>query len=117
MASSTRTLSGDDMPAEMTSLVRALMPLLLAGDDELSRTLRIQYARSRIASIDLTGVGFFADFDIDKAAPRAVPAELAGGSVDIELEGVRYGAGCLIFVRDGLLQFLEGYTYDDIWPE
>jgi hypothetical protein len=29
---------------------------------------------------------------------------------------VRHGLGFLLFVIDGVISMLEGYTYDDPWP-
>jgi hypothetical protein len=38
--------------------------------------------------------------------------------VNIRVKRVENGAGCLLFVRDGVLSFLEGYTYGgEEWPE
>ena len=39
------------------------------------------------------------------------------GHVDIQVEGVEHGAGCVLFVRGGVISVLEGFTYDDEWPE
>jgi hypothetical protein len=101
----------------MLDLVGHLMSLLLAGDDPASAALREQYARDKIVSVELTGVGFFVEFGVSSDAPRAEPKELTGGHVNIQVEGVMHGAGCLLFVRDGVIVRLEGYTYDDKWPE
>jgi hypothetical protein len=50
-------------------------------------------------------------------APRAEPPQLTGGNVRIQIEGLEYGAECLLFVRDGTLQTLVGYTYGEERPE
>ncbi len=34
-----------------------------------------------------------------------------------DLEGVAHGAGFVLFIRDGALACLEGFTYDEPWPE
>jgi hypothetical protein len=31
--------------------------------------------------------------------------------------GVNHGVGCQLCVRNGVLDFLEGYTYEEEWPE
>jgi hypothetical protein len=31
--------------------------------------------------------------------------------------GAPHGAGCILFVREGRLAMLEGFSYDDEWPE
>ena len=102
---------------DLLDLVARLMPLLLAGDHATCFALRVQYARAQVREVELTGVGFFVDFDIPSDAPRTEPKNMTGGSVEIRVEGVANGAGCLLFVRDGVIAMLEGYTYDDAWPE
>ena len=57
-------------------------------------------------------------FDIPAEVARAAPANFQGGAVNIRAQRVENGAGCLLFVRDGVLSFLEGYTYGgEEWPE
>ncbi len=107
-----------DAPVELLDLIARLMPLLLAGDRPTCSTLREQYADATIREIELTGVGFFARFDIRADAPRTEPKGFAGGNVVITLEGVEHGAGCVLFVRDGAIAMLEGYTNgSEAWPE
>jgi hypothetical protein len=112
-----KTYAGDDAPAEMLELARRLVPLLLAGDDPASAALRAQYALASVASVELNGAGFYVEFSVPPDAPHAEPPNLTGGHVSMGIEGLEYGAGCLLFVRDGVLQTLEGYTYDEEWPE
>ena len=111
------TYAGADAPKEMLELVGRVMPLLLAGDHPVSAVLREQYRRAEVRTIELTGVGFFAEFIVPRDAPRTEPRNFAGGEVSIEVQGVTRGAGCLLFVRDGVIGTLEVYTYDDEWPE
>jgi hypothetical protein len=112
-----KTYVGADAPKEMLELVDRLMPLLLGGDHPASAALREQYARAKITTIELTGVGFFVEFEVPPDAPRAAPRNLTGGNVNIHVEGVVHDAGCVLFVRDGVIDMLEGYTYADEWPE
>jgi hypothetical protein len=37
--------------------------------------------------------------------------------VGAEIEGVRHGVGFVLFIQDGRLDCLEGFTYDDPWPD
>lgn len=34
-----------------------------------------------------------------------------------EIAGLEHGAGFVVFVRGGHLDTLEGYSYDEPWPE
>jgi hypothetical protein len=113
-----KTYSASDAPQEMLDLAGRLMPLLLDGDHPTSALLREQYARATITEISLSGAGFFVDFQIPADVARVAPPNFEGGHVNIQVERVENGAGCLVFVRDGVLSFLEGYTYGgEEWPE
>ena len=41
----------------------------------------------------------------------------AAGDFAFQLEGLYNGGGYVLFIRDGKLNFLEGYAYDEPWPE
>jgi hypothetical protein len=112
-----KTFTGANAPTEMLDLVGRLMPLLLAGDHPAAAALREQYALAQIHRIELTGVGFVVEFAVPPNAPRTEPNDFAGGQVHMQVEGVVHGAACLLFVRAGVIAALEGYTYDDEWPE
>ncbi len=38
------------------------------------------------------------------------------GDTHAKLEGLKLGAGFVMFIRDGLIKTLECYTYDEPWP-
>jgi len=87
------------------------MNLLLQGDHPILAILWQQYAAAKVASREFSGVGFFTNFEVSETAPLAEPPNFAAGNVDIQLKNVPYGAGCVLFVRDGKLDFLECYTF------
>jgi len=101
----------------MLDLASRLMPLLLAGEHPTCALLRAQYARASITEIVLTGGGVFVDFEISADVARVAPPNFEGGYVNIRVEGVENDAGCLRFVRDGVIAFIDGHTYTDEWPE
>jgi hypothetical protein len=37
--------------------------------------------------------------------------------IHIEVANIAVGAGIVLFVREGAIDFLEGYTYDEPWPD
>jgi len=98
-----------DAPAEILKLVDQLMPLLLAGEHPTLEILRSQLRVSRVRSVELTGVGFFAEFDVPVDAVTVIPPRIVGGDAKIELAGIEHGAGCVLFVDNGRLAMLEGY--------
>jgi hypothetical protein len=107
-----------DAPPAVIDLVKQLMPGLLRGDHPAMQALRDQHSRARIKNVELTGVGFFVNFETAPDDPLVSPRNFEGGSAFLEISSAPLGAGCVLFVRDGRLAFLEGFTYgDDQWSE
>jgi hypothetical protein len=97
-------------------LQQAVLDKLLSGDHPTLAVLRQQTAMARVAERKHTGVGFFCDFELDESAPT-LPGDLQIGDVFGELEGLAHGAGFVLFIRDGRISMLEGFTFDEPWPE
>jgi len=104
-------------PEGVVRLVNRLLPQLLDGDHPALVILREQLQRSHLGVITLSGVGFFADINVPIDALKVDPPNITGGHATIELSNVKHDAGCVLFVRDGHLSVLEGYTYGDEWSE
>jgi len=108
----------NDVPTAVFRWIDQLVPLMIEGEHPVLITLREQFRRARVKEVVLTGVGFCIDFEIPPNAPLTEPAHFKGGDVAIPLEGGSSGAGCVLFIRDHRLAFLDGYTYgNDEWPE
>jgi hypothetical protein len=108
----------DDMPEAVRFLVERLLPPLVEGSHPALVALQQQIPQVRIAKVELTGVGFFVDFEDAGNAPLAEPANFVGGNAVITVAGATAPAGCVLFVSNGRISLLEGYTCgDDIWPE
>ena len=105
------------MEKGMEALENQVMRMLLEGDGPTLEVLRYQFAVAKRRPREMTGVGFFLEFDVPEEAPR-LPGNvsLRFGDVIAEIEGIQHGAGFLVFVDDGVLTMLEGYTYDEPWP-
>jgi hypothetical protein len=100
----------------LDTLEQAVLDKLLAGDHPVLTVLRLQTTMARVAGRKQTGVGFFCDFEVDESAP-ILPSDFHIGDVFGELEGLAHGAGFVLFVRDGRLSMLEGFTFDEPWPQ
>ena len=94
------------------------MEMLLAGDDPVLDDLRNQYLNSKVKSREFTGEGFYTYYKVSPGLPR-----VAGGR-NFEITDVVASQGSIdpamgfwVFVRDGCLVQLEGYTFLlDEWP-
>src|SRR5262245_7794025 len=113
-----KTYGAADAPAEILQMAKRLVALLLEGTHPALSALRQQSLGARIKQVELTGVGFYLDFDVAEDAPLAEPANIEGGDAKITLQGFEHPAGCVLFVREGRLATLDVYTYgNDAWPE
>jgi hypothetical protein len=64
-------------------------------------------------------VGFFTDFRHSSEVMRLhAPRDARFGDVLADIEGLEHGAGFVLFIDDGLITMLEGYsTANEPWPE
>jgi hypothetical protein len=107
----------------LSDLERAVLLRLLEGDDPVLRALRDQVAVAGVREREFTGVGFFTYFLLGPEVhpvplPNGVVHSPLVGEVDIQAENLRHGAGFVLFLKEGLLHFLEGYTKGgEPWPD
>lgn len=101
------------------AFVKEVMKKLLKGDDHVLETLRRQYECALEKSFDLTGVGFYISYSIPEHAPRLEEKKsFQIGDLLGKIEGVNDGVGFVLFINEGVIDFLEGYTYgDERWPD
>jgi len=101
-----------------TPLEIAVMRLLLAGDDPVLVILREQFDQAKLQSRKFTGVGFYTRFAVSADIQR-LPGNPSFffGDVEAAITPIQHGAGFLLRVTDGIVDFLEGYTYDEPWPD
>jgi hypothetical protein len=105
------------MSGEMTPLECEVMHMLLCGDEATLLVLRRQMDASRVKERKLTGVGFYTTFAVPDCIQRVeLKRSLHLGDVHAEIDGLQFGAGFVLFVNDGVIDFLEGYTYEEPWP-
>ena len=95
----------------LTFVEEQVMRKLLAGEDDALAVLRQQLEMAVVSSRKLTGVGFYTSFSIPSEAPR-LP-----GHPSFKLGDVNGTAANLQYVNDGAIAMLEGYTYDEAWPD
>ena len=104
-------------PAHL-DLERAVVGLLLAGDDPVLEILRAQHAGARAIRRMFSGVGFVTDFALPPDVPAAIEAKSLFFLSDVgaDLNGRAEAAGFHIQVKNGRLKLLEGFAYAEMWP-
>jgi hypothetical protein len=103
---------------ELNPLELAVVEKFLAGEHPVLESLRQQLPAARVKSETETGVGFHSTFVLPaEAVPAPVTGRIEFGDVDATIPGLKHGAGFLLFIRNGLLHKLEGFSYDEPWPK
>jgi hypothetical protein len=97
----------------------AVLDMLLAGEIPTLHVLRAQRERLFVTKREFSGVGFFTEFGHPPDVVRLqTPKRVRFGDVLADLEGLEHGAGFVLFIDDGLITMLEGYsTANEPWPE
>ncbi len=90
---------------------------LLAGDDPMLIALRAQYATAIVTQRNLTGAGLYTHLAIPDETPHVTPADFIIEDVNLDLQGLENGAMAMLFVHDGVIDFLEVYTLTGAWPD
>jgi hypothetical protein len=99
----------------VNELEHRVLDMVLRGNHPTLAVLRAQMIVARVLNRQFTGVGFFTDFVVPPTAPRlTAPSEAhLGHDVCATIPGLEGGIGFVLALKDGLLGFLEGFTYGD----
>lgn len=100
---------------ELTKFERAVLEKILDGEYPLLNKLRKQLCSCHVNCREMTGVGFYTYFNVNNAA-AADDVKMRLGDVLAEVQGMTHGAGFILYIEHGRLSMLEGYGYDDLWP-
>jgi hypothetical protein len=102
----------------LNAFEQAVLDRLLAGDHPVLVALRTQAGRAQVTRREHTERGFSCEFETPADLPPAeTRSDFRIGDVNASLDGLEHGAGFLLFIRNGRLAMLEGYTYEEPWPQ
>ena len=101
----------------MNAFEEALLKALLDGELEALRALRAQARSARVVSRELSGAGFFLNFEVPPTERRVEPPNFEITDVYFDLKGTECGGGSVLFVRDGKMKILEAFSHGSGWPD
>ena len=96
---------------EMQRLAQELIPMLLQGDDPRLELLRQQWLVATVTISNASSSGFYLDIAIPSGASRVDAQDQCGGNAVIPVNGYDQPAGCILYIADGALHFLEVYNF------
>jgi len=90
--------------------------MLLAGETDELRRLRNQYEAAD-TTVERSTTGFFVHFDVpDTIEPIETEERTILRGVYATLDSLQHGMDFMLFVDDGKLSMLEGYTHQEELP-
>lgn len=99
-------------------LARAVIRKILPQTGIDYPTFKYQYENAEVVETKMYRRGFDIRFRMKKGIP-AVGAEgqRTYGTVSAQIPELAYGMGFILWVKDGMIQSLEGYSYEEDLPE
>jgi len=106
----------------LTKFEVEVLSWLLDGEEPVLDALRRQLAKATVLTKEFTGHGIYIDFYLPSEVTPLhkvlkVKPRFCFGDVEASIPSLEYGAHFLIWVEDGLLTYLEGYTFDESYPQ
>lgn len=104
--------------SKLSEIESAVLDKLLEGDLLELKCLRAQVARLHVTNREFTGVGFFTEFAHPPDVVRLQSKKhIRFGDVLADIDKLNHGAGFVLFVDNGVITMLEGYsTANEPWP-
>lgn len=95
-----------------------VMQKILCEIPEMAEVLLKQYESAIVLNREFTGCGFFTKYQInDEYLSLKQKKNIELGSVEANINNVQDGVGFVLYIRNGFIDSLEGYTYGEPWPE
>lgn len=101
----------------LTPLEHDAIAMIVSPAHPVMDALKAQLAACRTKSREFTGVGFYTRLVVPQALAVASVDRLYLSDVHAEIDGLQHGAGFVLFVVGGMLEELEGFTFDEPWPD
>ncbi|MFR8011659.1 MAG: hypothetical protein ACLU8W_07875 [Clostridia bacterium] len=100
-------------------LANQVIEMLLKGEDEVLVRLRSQMENVKSISEESSTVGFYINYEVDKYVIDIsnCKSNFQIGDVDGCVDGIKNAVGFVLYINNGFITCLEGYTILDSWPD
>ena len=102
---------------DFSNFEKEVIEKLLIGEDDDLKILREQYAHSKPKKRDCSEHGCFTYFSVSEGVRVLDRQDLQFGDVTARVEGLENGIGFILFITSGKIDFLESYTYGELFPK
>ena len=96
----------------LSRLERAVLDAIALQVPQVADALASEQGKVRVSSRENTGAGFYTTLDVSHRSPiKGVASPL--GDVGATVVGLEHGMGFLLWLRDGHIHQLEGFSYGE----
>ena len=102
----------------LTLLEKAVLEKMLIGNNRVFEVIKEQLASATVSKRELTGSGFFTRFAL-RASTKKLPkkSKFMIADVSAKIPRLKNGADFILWIENGVILSLEGFTYDEAWPK
>ena len=94
-----------------------IVSALLNGTDPVLEGLRAQFTGALVSRREFSGVGVFTYFSLKSPVQTVEPENFVLDDVHLDVFGTDNGASAMLFVRHGVVDFLEVVAVTGDWPK
>jgi hypothetical protein len=98
---------------DFTPLEHAALLTIFTETPEFADSLRYQLEGASVENRENTGAGFFTTITVPASSERVACPTVLGNRTHTRVYGLKYGLGFVLFMQDGRLHLLEGYSCGD----
>jgi hypothetical protein len=95
----------------LSPLERAVLDVIALQVPEVGSALAGRQGEVHVTARENTGAGFHTTIEFSRGSPIELVSPL--GDVGASIDGLQYGMGFLLWLRDGRIYQLEGYSYEE----
>ena len=110
-------LAEDWITGDFEEFERDVMMWIAKETPQYEQQILNQYNSCRIKSRRFTGHGFFTDFEVEDTSNSLGDFNETLGALGLDINRLQHGIGFVLFAENGLITCLEGYAYDEPFPE
>lgn len=104
--------------SNLTEFEYSVLNALLDGENQKLSNLRNQLQFIQAVEREVSTAGFYTNFQVSRDVnPLLGSKSFQFGDVHVDLPELEGGMGFLLYIKDGYLNMLEGYTYEEKMPE
>jgi hypothetical protein len=100
-----------------TPLERAVLRAICEKELSDRTALEAQVSTATVLSRENTGAGFYTRFAIERASGAPICGERLRHGPAASINGLGHGMGFILWLKDGYVDCLEGYSYQESTAE